>query len=309
MSVAQSGPNSVWTTRRLLSWMNDTFTQRGVESPRLCAEMLLCHVIGCDRLRLYMDSDRPATPIERQSLRELVARALAHEPIQYLIGEAWFFGLPMHVDRRVLIPRPCTAIIVEQVIQHARGRPGFGGHEGDALLIADVCTGSGCIAVAIARHLQHARIMATDLSPSALEVARQNAERHAVADRIDTICGDLLEPLLNHPVAGNKASLGALVANPPYIPDSEWDDVAPHVRNHEPTTALRGGTEGLDFVAPIIAHAPPLLRPGGLLAIEIATRTADTVLRIAQNHPLLTSPQILRDDDGLPRTLVAWRNA
>ena len=120
-----------WTTRRLLAWMGEAFTKKGLEAPRLQSELLLAHVIGCERLRLYMEADRPASPLERDQLRDLVSRALAHEPVQYLVGEGWFFSLPFHVDRRVLIPRPATETIVQHVLQHARVEPGFGGKTGE----------------------------------------------------------------------------------------------------------------------------------------------------------------------------------
>jgi release factor glutamine methyltransferase len=112
MSDAIRTQTGEWTTRKLLAWMSDAFVKKGIDSPRLCAELLLAHVIGCDRLRLYMDADRPATPLERDTLRDLVARALKHEPVQYLVGEAWFHGLPFHVDRRVLIPRPSSETLI-----------------------------------------------------------------------------------------------------------------------------------------------------------------------------------------------------
>lgn len=297
----------MWTTRRLLAWMNDAFAQRSIDSPRLAAEMLLSHVLGCDRLRLYMESDRPASPMERQRLRELVARALTHEPIQYLVGEAWFYGLPMLVDRRVLVPRACTQVIVEQVVQHVRARPGFGGKTGESLLIADVCTGSGCIAIALAKTLKDARMVATDVSAEALDVARHNAARHEVADRIDFLEGDLLEPMFGHAVAGARGALGALVSNPPYIPDHEWAEVPPNVREHEPTLALRGGADGLKFVRPLIQHGPALLRAGGLLAIEIASVTAERVIALAEQSAELIKPRIVRDEEGKDRTLIAER--
>lgn len=288
--------------------MSTAFAEKGLDSPRLCAEMLVAHVLGCDRLRLYTDTDRPASPLERESLRGLVARALRHEPIQYLVGEAWFFGLPLHVDRRVLVPRPCTETIVEQVIQHVRGRPGFGGPTGEAALIADVCTGSGCIAVALARHLPHCRVIATDISPEALEVAAKNAERHGVADRIDLRAGNLLEPVLTHPAAGQKQALSYLCSNPPYIPDAQWDSVPRNVREHEPEQALRGGPDGLRLVGPIIAGAAPLLRPGGLLLVEIASVTRDAVLEMCRATGALEKAAVLNDLEGKPRTLVAVRS-
>jgi release factor glutamine methyltransferase len=270
--------------------------------------MLLAHTIGCDRLRLYMEADRPASPLERAALRDLVARALRHEPIQYLIGQAWFFGLPFAVDRRVLIPRPCTQIIVERVLQHARARPGFGGSAGDALLIIDLCTGSGCIGIALAKHLPHARVLCTDISADALEVARANAERHGVADRVDFRAGDLLEPVLAHPAAGRRGAAAYIVANPPYIPDAEWESqMGENVKGHEPDLALRGGADGLALVRPIIEHAPPLIREGGLLAVETAAATADDARALAEASPLLERIEIARDQDGLPRTLLAQR--
>ncbi|KAA0214284.1 MAG: peptide chain release factor N(5)-glutamine methyltransferase [Leptolyngbya sp. PLA3] len=288
--------------------MNTAFTEKGLDSPRLCAEMLVAHVLGCDRLRLYTDPDRPASPLERETLRGLVARALRHEPIQYLVGEAWFFGLPLYVDRRVLVPRACTEAIVEQVIQHARARPGFGGPSGEATLIADVCTGSGCIAVALARHLPHARVIATDISPDALEVTARNAERHGVSDRLDLRAGNLLEPVLAHAAAGQNQALSYLCSNPPYILDAEWDAVPRNVREHEPERALRGGPDGLQLVAPIVAGAAALLRPGGLLLVEIASVTREQVLDLCRSTQAFEQPTVLNDLEGKPRTLVAVRS-
>ncbi|MBL8744976.1 MAG: peptide chain release factor N(5)-glutamine methyltransferase, partial [Phycisphaerae bacterium] len=160
MSHAGTTPSTPvqWTTRSLLKWMASTFAERGLDSPRLCAELLLSHVLGCDRMRLYMDADRPAAPLEREALRGLVARALRHEPVQYLVGEAWFFSLPFHVDPRVLIPRHCTEIIVEHVLQHQRAEPGFA--PGGVVTLADICTGSGCIAVSLLKNLPSARAVA-----------------------------------------------------------------------------------------------------------------------------------------------------
>lgn len=294
-----------WTTRRLMAWITDALARHHADSPRLCAEMLLAHVIGCDRLRLYMEIDRPATPLERESLRELVSRAMNDEPVQYLVGEAWFYGLPMTVDRRVLIPRHCTETIVEQVLHHARSEPGFGGPAGQGVTIGDVCTGSGAVAIAILKNLKGARALATDVSPEALELARRNADRHAVADRADFLAGDLLNPIRDHP-AGH--GLHYVVSNPPYIPDHEWQEVARNVKDFEPEIALRGGPDGLRFVRPIIEQAPACLRPHGLLLVEIAACTAGAVLRLAEGHPLLRTPRIVKDGDGLPRVLVATRN-
>ncbi|MCB1940290.1 MAG: peptide chain release factor N(5)-glutamine methyltransferase, partial [Rhodocyclaceae bacterium] len=196
--------------------------------PRLSAEMLLSHVFACQRMHLYTQADRPASPAERDQLRDLVARALKHEPVQYLVNEAWFFSLQLKSDRRALIPRPSTETIVETILQHARTR-----HADTPLRIADICTGSGCIAISLARNLPTAQLIATDISPDALALARENAERHAVADRIEFHKGDLLAPLAAH-----HTTYDYIASNPPYIPDHEWDAVEPNVKDYEPTIAL-----------------------------------------------------------------------
>ena len=286
-----------WTTRRLLDWIAGAFTERGLDSPRLSAEILVAHVVGCDRLRLYMDPDRPAAPAERETLRDLVKRALAHEPIQHLTGEGWFFGLPFHCDARALIPRPSTETVVEHVLQHAR--------RSDAAplrRVLDVCTGTGCIAIALAKNLPDAALVATDLSDDALALAAQNAERHAVSDRVAFRSGDLLEP-----VAGEDA-FDAIVSNPPYIPDHEWADVPPNVKDHEPHLALRGGPDGLDIVRRLIADAPARLAPSGWLVIEVAAAHARDAAALATDAGF-TDVTILQDHEGLDRVVAAHKPA
>lgn len=288
--------------------MGDAFTKKGLDSPRLMAEMLMSHVIGCERLRLYMDPDRPATPLERQSLRDLVGRALKHEPVQYLVGEAWFFGLQFHVDKRVLIPRPATETVVQEVLQHHRSRHGASGTAGEGVLFADICTGSGCIAITLLKNLPGARGVATDICAEALAVAQRNTARHGVADRLDLLHGDLLAPLAEHAVARGEGSLDYLVSNPPYIPDDEWPDkVGINVREHEPHKALRGGPDGLDFVKRLLADGPRLLKPSGLILIEVADSRAAQAADLARAAPGLQNVRILNDVEGLPRVVVAER--
>ncbi|MCC6285846.1 MAG: peptide chain release factor N(5)-glutamine methyltransferase [Phycisphaerales bacterium] len=296
-----------WTTRTLLAWMNEAFERKDLDQPRFMAEVLMAHALGCERLRLYTDPDRPASDEERSRLRGLVTRALAQEPVQYLTAEAWFFGMPFHVDRRVLIPRPSTATIVERVLAYAKAEPGFG--PGEHTLLVDVCTGSGCIAAAILKLLPGARALCTDVSTEALDVARKNLARHAVGARADFAEGDLLEPVRSYPGLGAGAGAGAhfIVSNPPYIPDDEWPAVASNVKDHEPTLALRAGPDGMRFVAPLIEGAPALLRERGMLLIELASSRAEQALALAQAHPLLDDAQVLREVDGLARVLSARR--
>lgn len=278
--------------------MSEAFSKRGLESPRLLAEMLLTHVVGCDRLALYTEADRPASPAERSRLRALVGRALAHEPVQYLVGEQWFFSLPFAVDRRVLIPRPSTETILEALLQHTRGadhpQPGA---------LADICTGSGCVAIAALKHLPGWSAVAGDISADALHVARANAERHGVAARLELREGDGLSVF-------GQAEAGAyrcVTANPPYIPDHEWSDVEANVRDHEPALALRGGPEGLDVVGPILSGVASLLEPGGLLLVEVAAWHAERAAEIARSDDRLAEIAVLDDFEGLPRVIRAVR--
>lgn len=284
----------VWTTRRLLAWTTEHFKKRGLDSPRLSAEMLLAHVLGVPRLKLYMDVDRPASELERATFRALVERAVRHEPIDYLVGKAPFFSMMLKVTPAVLVPRPSTETLVEHIIQHQRRTPGF-----SSPVIADVGTGSGAIAIALAKHIPNSRVTATDISEDALDLARENAEAQDVSDRIDFRLGDLLEPLLEGGVTFHY-----LCSNPPYISDDEWPAVPPNVREHEPTTALRGGVDGLKYLRPLIADARPLLRSPGQLVLEIAASQKKVVLDLA-GRAGYAHPEVLVDHEQLPRVLVA----
>ncbi len=312
MSSSSHLTDAQWTTRKLLAWMGAAFTKKDLDSPRLLAELLMAHVVGCDRLKLYMDPDRPASPLERESLRDLVSRALQHEPVQYLVGEAWFFGLPFKVDRRVLIPRPCTETIVEHVLQHHRATHGPSQAEsaarGEGVLLADVCTGSGAIAIALLKNLPGARGVASDVSASALDVARENAVRHGVNERLDLLCGDLLAPLRDFAPTAADGSADYLVSNPPYIPDTEWPgQVDLNVRDHEPHLALRGGPDGLNCARPLLEHGPALLKPGGLILIEVATSRVGEATALAEANPLLKAVRVLKDHEGLDRVVLGTR--
>ena len=206
MPTARTKTGETWTTRRLLEWMTGHFEAKGIDSPRVVAEMLLSHIIGCERMRLYMEVDRPAEPLELASLRELVARAARHEPAQYLVGHAWFFSRQYAVTRSVLIPRPSTETLVEYVIRWCRATPGHA-----EPLIADIGTGSGCIAITLATQLPGAHVVATDVSEQACAVARRNAATHGVSDRIEFRPGQGLEPL----AGGPGAAYDVICSNPP----------------------------------------------------------------------------------------------
>jgi release factor glutamine methyltransferase len=296
--------DGAWTTRRLLDWMTGAFREKGLDSPRLLAELLLAHVIGCERLALYTQADRPASSEERERLRAMVGRALKHEPVQYLVGEGWFFSLPFVVDSRVLIPRPATETIVEHVLQRVRHDcASLGcGPDGEGLTVLDLCAGSGCVAVALLKNLPMARGFASDVSRDALDVARANAERHRVLDRLSFVESDLLGSLPNE-----CSNLQFVVSNPPYIPDDEWGAVETNVKGFEPTIALRGGRDGLDLVRPIVQNAPSRLRPSGELLIEVAASRATRAAELASANPMLANVRVLKDFEGHDRVIVATR--
>lgn len=293
MTPTESRPET-WTTRRLIGWTERFFGAKGLDHPRLSAEMLLAHVLETTRIKLYTDPDRPASELERAAFRKLVERAVDHEPVDYLIGHTHFFSMMFKVNRSVLIPRPSTETLVEHVVQHARHTPGFA-----SPLIADIGTGSGAIALCVAKHIPNCHVIATDLHSEALEVATENARAQHVLDRIEFRAGDLLEPLRSSP------PVRYLLSNPPYISDEEWDQVAPNVKDHEPSHALRGGSDGLHFIRPLIQQASTFLDHPGQLVIEIAASQSDAVLELASAAVGLENPSILSDHESLPRVLVA----
>ena len=283
----------VWTTRRLLIWTTRYFEKKRLGHPRLAAEMLLAHVLGVPRLKLYMDSDRPASELERAAFRNLVERAVAHEPVDYLVGCSPFFSMLLEVNPTVFIPRPCTEMLVEHVVQYARRTAGF-----HAPLVADVGTGCGAIAVAVAKHVPHSHVIATDLSAQAMEVACRNAKAHGVEDRVEFRCGKLLEPL-------GAQRVRFLLSNPPYVSDEQWLQLPTHVKHYEPETALRGGVDGLRYLGLLIAGAREHLEHPGQLVLEIASTQKDAVLQMAQKAMGLANACILADHEGFPRMLVA----
>lgn len=295
MPAKQANPS--WTTRKLLDWMNSHLEKKGVDSPRVVAEMLLSHVIGCERMRLYMEVGRLASTDELATLRGLVERAAKHEPAQYLIGHAWFYSKQFKVDERVLIPRPSTETLIEHIMQWMKTSSGHA-----TPVIADVGTGSGIIAITLALQLSESHIIATDISADALEVAKQNAQSHNAADRIEFQLGKDLEPLKERM---GKGDFDIICSNPPYISDNEWEDVESNVRDFEPTNALRAGKDGLDVIKQLIANAADLLKPQGQLVIEIADSQRDAVLKLISEAKGLDNAVVLKDHEGFWRVLVA----
>jgi release factor glutamine methyltransferase len=285
-----------WTTRRLLDWMHSHFDRKQVDSPRLCGELLLAHVIGCERLRLYMEIDRPADRDELERLRGLVQRVAAQEPIQYVTGDGWFYGRPFRVDPSTLIPRPSTETLVERAVRDLRAA-GV-----SAPTILDVGTGTGCIGITLALECPGSRIVATDIAPDAVALARVNAARHGVSDRFDAREGSLFEPL-----APGDGPFDVVVSNPPYVPDHEWPAIAANVRDFEPPGALRGGADGLEVILLLLAGAPAWLKPGGRLYVEIAHCHREPVTHMLERSGAWDGVEVIADHEQLDRVAVARR--
>jgi release factor glutamine methyltransferase len=258
---AEEQPKS-WTIGSLVRWAVDDFRARGIENPRLDAELIVAHALGIDRTRVIIDAQRPLEGLELARLRELVKRRRAHEPIAYLRGEREFYGLRFQVDRRVLIPRPDTEALVDVALARTR-------HVSLSMRMLDLCTGSGCVAISVARQRPTSKIVAVDLSEDALSVARVNAGRlgaYNVAFAKSDLFADL-GPSLRGP-------FDVVTANPPYIPSAEIEDLAADIRDFEPRLALDGGKDGLDLVRRIVDDAPGFLVRGGALALEVGAGEA-----------------------------------
>jgi release factor glutamine methyltransferase len=292
------------TIAQALAWATDQLRATS-ETPRLDAELLLAHVAGWERARLLAESRQPLENGQEDAFHRLVERRMALEPVAYLVGHKEFYGLDFVVDRRVLVPRPETELLVELALQTASTKnqePRTDQHQPSSgsrfsalgsNLIADIGTGSGCIAIALAVHLPAARVIAVDQSPDALDVALLNAARHGVAARVQLRLGDLLAPL-DEPV-------DLLVSNPPYTILSEIDA---GVRRHEPRAALDGGPHGLDLYRRLLEQAPAKLRPGGAVLLEIGATQAAAVTALARQR--FPSARIATHQDlaGLDRVVV-----
>jgi release factor glutamine methyltransferase len=275
--------------------MTQRFESNQIDSPRLISEMLLTHVIGGERIDLYANVDRIATDGELADLRSFVKRTLDHEPVQYIVGSTWFYGLQFDVNSSTLIPRTCTETIVDQAIQYADLSQ-------STTRIADIGTGSGCIAITIVAQRKNVHIVATDIAKEALELAQQNAAKHAVQERITFIQGDGCEPI------STLAPFDIICSNPPYIPDAEIASLDPNVGKWEPNLALSGGTDGLSVLRPLLENCHNSLVGGGVLLFEIASSIKETVLELALANPALKEAKILRDRFGDDRFIRAIKS-
>ncbi len=287
-----------WTIGKLLEWTKDYLAKHGAESPRLDAEVLLAHARKCQRIELYTAFEEVANDQLRNEFRALVKKRSEGTPVAYLVESREFYSLPFTVSPAVLIPRPETELLVVRLLDLAKER-NVASTEDAQLKVVDVGTGSGIIAICSAIYLPSARIVAIDASEAALEVAKANAKRHNVSDRIEFRHGDLLE--------GVDEQFDFIVSNPPYVSEAEYAELDKSVRDHEPREALVGGSSGTELISKLVAQSGSLLRSKGWFLMEISPMIADSVKRIVDSNPAFSSVRVTPDLAKLPRIVETQR--
>lgn len=280
----------IWTIGRLLQWSERFFREKGIETPRLDAEVLLAHVLEKPRIYLYVHYDQPLDPDELAAYRGFVRRRGAREPVAYLVGEREFMGLTFAVSPAVLVPQPDTEALVSEARKRLQGKSG--------VRIADVGTGSGAIALSLLHALPDLTAAAVDVSAAALKVARENADRFGLTDRVMFYEGDLLAPLLGQ-------TFDAVLSNPPYIPRGDIAALPPEVQA-EPRLALDGGADGLDFYRRLVREAAAFLCPGGFLAVEAGQGEAVVISELARTNGWI-EVEITKDLAGIDRVVTMRR--
>ncbi|UFJ40192.1 peptide chain release factor N(5)-glutamine methyltransferase [Brevibacillus humidisoli] len=294
----QAQPRKPETVREALVWASSFLRQTGSQDPRFEAELLLRHILGLDRTRFITALPETISAAEVEELERLCRRRAASEPLQYIVGTQEFFGRVFAVRPGVLIPRPETEILVEQVLRHAdKLWPSV-----ETLDAADIGTGSGAIALTLAAERPQWRVTTIDLSQAALAIAMENAERLHLSSRLRFLQGDLVQPLL---AADEQVDL--LVSNPPYIPSADVERLDPEVNQFEPHLALDGGDDGLTCYRKICAALPHLLRPTALVAFEVGIHQADTVQQLLLDSGAVDGTEIVPDLAGIDRVVLGWR--
>ena len=287
-------PSKMWRVVDLLDWTVGYFQQHGIPNPRLDAEVLLAHLLEKSRLQLYLHFEMPVFQEHLTPFRELIKKRIAHTPVSYLTNRKEFMSLDFYVDERVLIPRPETEQLVETILTT---------EVGNSQRLLELGTGSGVIATSLAVQQPEWEIVATDISDPALAVARKNAETHASAAQITFLSGDLFEPV-DAICANGEAQFDWIVANPPYIKNTERATLSPDVRDHEPEIALFAGDDGLDVIRRLIAEAPKYLAPSGKLILEIGATQADTVRTLLDAESAYSTYELLKDYAGKERIVL-----
>lgn len=285
------------TVSNLIYWASQILQGHGIDSPRLDAEIVLAHLLGCRRIDLYVNPDKPVEKTITTSYKRSIQKRARRVPLQYITNHAEFMSMDFYVDERVLIPRPETELLVEAVVKRAQ----ILSRENEIVII-DIGVGSGNITIVLAKKIDKARIIAVDISPDALAVARINAQRHEVLNKITFLCGDIFKPLEGYRIE-SKADF--IVSNPPYVSHDEFNTLQKEVRDYEPYTALVSGQDGLQMFKRIIVEANTWLKPGGFIIFEVGEKQAPQVARLLQDAGCFKKPEFIKDYQHIHRIVIA----
>jgi release factor glutamine methyltransferase len=286
-----------WTIQKLLNWVTQHFTQKDIDSPRLSAELLLSHVLGLKRIELYTQFDKPVGKEHLDRLRDLIKRAAEHEPVAYLTGRTEFYSLELNVTPDCMIPRPETELLAERAIEFLRARTG-------TQSVCDLCTGCGCIAVAIAKNYGDCRIIATDICSSALGIAAQNIDKYGLQERVTLLCGDLFEPIVPQL---DVSRFDLIVCNPPYVSALEFEKLEKNVKDYEPRLALYAGQDGLDVYRRICEKVADFLKPDAALMLEIGYAQGQAVKELLEATGIFAEIKVEKDFHNNDRIVTATK--
>lgn len=290
--------DKTWTILRLLNWTSQYFSENGIENPRLDAEVLLAHSLRTNRLRLYLNYDKPILKGELREYKKLIKRRIRREPLQYITGYQEFWSLNLKVTKGVLIPRPETEILVEEALKTFPQNESFD----KTINILELGTGSGAVAIALAKELQRGSIVATDISDIAIKTARENAKVHGLEEQITFLKGSLFEP-----VRERIGTFNLVISNPPYIPIEDFRDIQPEVRDFEPRISLNGGKEGLKFYRQIFSQIGRYLAKDGWVILELGKGQAEKVTRLIELTGEFNPTSIVKDFSGIERVVKAQK--
>jgi release factor glutamine methyltransferase len=304
-----------WTIQKLLNWVSNYLSEKGVDSPRFSAELLLSHVLEMKRIELYTHFDRHVSKDNLDRLHNLVKRAGQHEPVAYLTGKTEFYSLELNVTPGCMIPRPETELLVQKAIEFLRARPvrnstmrkitqkegiSNGARTGPQL-VCDLCTGCGCIAVAIAKNFPDAQIFATDISDAALNVAAENLEKYKLQEQVTLLRGDLFDAFVPQ-LDVNRFDL--IVCNPPYVSSAEFEKLEKNIKDYEPKSALLAGNNGLDVYRRIVEKVDQFLKPDAALMLEIGYAQGLPVKELLEQSGAFADVRIEKDFHNNDRIMV-----
>ncbi len=289
----------IWTIGKILKWTEEYFQKYNIENPRLDAEVLLGYVLNKERIFLYVHFDQPLDSEELANFKECIKKRAMKMPVAYITGVREFMGLDFKVTEATLIPRPDTEILVETAMERL-GKIA-GNETGTGKCFADLGTGSGAICLSILNYMKEIEAVTVDISPKAIAVAKENAEKFAVSDRIEFLEGDFLKPL------ENKGKFTAILSNPPYIPKQDILGLESDVKDFEPMGALDGGIDGLDFYRQLLVKSANYIEDGGFLAIEIGINQSQAILEMAKRNLMWGKVEVIKDLAGIDRCVVLWK--